>query len=88
MNVNDFRMGHKVVSRSTRVRRLSKDFPGWGAEGYQDHLLDTPAGIVGVVEAVNSHGSNPWTRYVIRFEDGSRGIDLVPGEDFDWAGEN
>lgn len=84
-NVNDADKGRRVISRETRVRRLAVDFPGWGAENYADFLLPTPAGLPGTVTHVESHGSNPWTRYTVRYDDGTRSSGLVPGADFDWA---
>lgn len=87
-NVNDFRKGQSVVIReNVRGNYLSADFPGWGADNYDEHLLPIAsiAGMRGVVTTVNSHGSNPWTRYCILLENGGRIIDGVPGDDFDWA---
>lgn len=86
-NVNDFRQGHQVVVRAdARGNYLSADFPGWGAENYADHLIPiaSAAGMTGTVTSVNSHGSNPWTRYSVRLADGGHMIDGVPGVDFDW----
>lgn len=86
-NVNDFRKGAPVVIREgVRGNYLSKDFPGWGESDAYDHLVPMAeaAGLEGVVTSVNSHGSNPWTRYSIRLTNGGFVIDGVPGVDFDW----
>lgn len=84
-NVNAYRKGQRVVSIASRRNRLAADFPGWGAADAYDFLVPMTAGLVGTVTSVESHGSNPWTRYVVEFDDGTRGIGLVDGEDFFWA---
>jgi hypothetical protein len=87
-NVNDHNLGRSVTIRSdARGNYLAADFPGWGAEDYADHLVPTSsaAGTTGKVISVNSHGSNPWTRYSIRMHDGGHLVDGVPGDDFDWT---
>lgn len=86
-NVNDHMKGAAVVVReAVRGNYLAEDFPGWGAPNYEDFLvpLTEAAGLSGIVTSVNSHGSNPWTRYSIRLENGGYIIDGVPGNDFDW----
>lgn len=84
-NVNDHRKGQAIVALETNHRRLAADFPGWGATNYADFLLPIPAGLAGTVTSVESHGSNPWTRYTVRFEDGTSASGLVAGDDFRWA---
>lgn len=87
-NVNDFRKGATVVVREeVRGNYLDVNFPGWGDAGAYDHLIPmtSVAGMAGTVTSVNSHGSNPWTRYSILLANGGRVIDGVPGTDFDWA---
>lgn len=87
-NVNDFRKGSRIVVREgVRGNYLDAQFPGWGQPDAYDHLLPIAsiAGMTGVVSSVNSHGSNPWTRYSIRLANGGLIIDGVPGVDFDWA---
>lgn len=84
MNVNSNHKGRGIVSMETRTRRLSQDFPGWGAPDYREHLLPIPAGLTGVVTTVESHGSNPWTRYTVMFDDGTRASGLCLGTDFTW----
>lgn len=80
--------GRKIVIRAdARPNYLTWDFPGWGDPNYTAHLqpLASIAGTVGVVTSVESHGSNPWTRYSVRLANGGSASGLVPGEDFDWA---
>lgn len=76
-NVNAHHQGRKVVALATRTRRHAVDFPGWGAANYADFLLPIPEGTAGVITAVNSHGSNPWTRYNVRFTDGTTASNLI-----------
>lgn len=77
--------GKAVVTLTTRTRRLAPDFPGWDHPNYGDYLLDIPAGLRGTITGVESHGSNPWTRYTVQFEDGSRASGLVLGVDITTA---
>lgn len=87
-NINDHHKSRAVKTLATRHRRLAANFPGWGIEynsSLDKFLLDTPAGIAGHVTHVESHGMNPWTRYTILFEDGSRGVGFCLGIDFEWA---
>lgn len=87
-NVNDFRRGATVTIREgVRGNFLAASFPGWGEPDAYDHLvpLASVAGMSGTVRSVNSHGSNPWTRYTIKLANGGTVIDGVPGVDFDWA---
>jgi hypothetical protein len=83
-NVNDSHKGRKVIARTTSVRGYDDSFPGWGDPNAADYLKPITAGTVGTVTRVESHGSNPWTRYTVRFNDGVRASGLVPGADFDW----
>lgn len=85
MNIHSHHKGREVVALETRHRRLAVDFPGWGADNYRDFLLPIPAGLTGVVTTVESHGSNPWTRYTVRFDDGTRASGLCLCTDFTWA---
>jgi hypothetical protein len=80
-NVHRHHEGRRVRALVTRHQRRSVDFPGWGAEDYRDYLLDIPEGLTGVVTDVESHGSNPWTRYSVRFSDGTTASGLALGED-------
>lgn len=77
------------LSIGTRVRittdpevhlpnRLTADFPGWGADDYADHLVPIERGSFAVITSDASHGSAPYTRYCLRFADGSRAIDVYP----------
>ncbi len=70
MNVNEHHRGR-------RVRKLDtcRYVP----------LAEVPVGTVGVVTSVESHGSNPWTRYVVEYPGGARGAGLVPDRDFEWV---
>jgi hypothetical protein len=82
-NVHDDHKGRKVVLIRTR-RVLAVDFPGYHAKNYADFIVDREPGLTGTVTHVESHGANPWTRYTVRFDDGTRASGLVPGHDFDW----
>ena len=65
-----------------RTRRLAADFPGWGDPNYGDYFVDdNAAGLAGVITAVESHGNAPYTRYNVRFEDGTRASGLAPHTD-------
>jgi len=75
-----------IIIEGTRVRtlagiqtrRYAVDFPGWDSPNAQEFLLPTPARLVGTVTCVEQHGSNPWTRYSIKFDDGTRVSGLDP----------
>jgi hypothetical protein len=83
-NVHDHHMGRNVVTLETQHRRFAVDFPGWGADDYADYLLPIPELLFGEVIGVESHGSNPWTRYGVRFEDGTTAHGLVLGQDIEF----
>jgi hypothetical protein len=85
-NIHDGDKGRPVTALATKHRRLAVDFPGWGAVNYGEFLLPIPEGLAGVVTYVESHGSNPWTRYCVRFEDGTTASGLVAGQDFRFGG--
>ena len=76
--------GQPVVSIDSGRRRFAVDFPGWSDPSHLDYLLPVPQGLRGTVTYVEQHGSNPWTRYSIKFEDGSKMYGAIAGEDFDW----
>lgn len=85
-NVNDYRKGTAVVVLpACKTRRFGPDFPGWGVENAASFLLEPVAGLTGVVTNVESHGSNPWTKYGVRFADGTTSNGLVEGVDFAWV---
>lgn len=86
-SINSHRKGATVRLTGTgRNRRLAPDFPGWGAPDYADYFIDTPdAGLTGTVTSVESHGMNPWTRYSVRFSDGTSASGLVEGKDIEFA---
>lgn len=77
-------VGHPVVSLGSPVRGFGPDFPGWGHPDAVSYLREIPAGLAGVITQVESHGSNPWTRYSIRYP-GLTTHGAVPGVDFDWT---
>lgn len=81
-NVNAHRQGQKVRV-AEQIRCLAADFPGWGDPNYADYFTTMEPGEEAVVRDVNSHGSNPWTRYTLETEDGRVAIDKVPPA-FDW----
>jgi hypothetical protein len=76
-NVHDGDKGRRVTALVTKVRRRAVDFPGWGAADYAEFLLPIPEGLAGVITRVESHGSNPWTRYSVRFDDGTTASGLI-----------
>jgi hypothetical protein len=77
MNVHAADLGRPVAAFGTDLRlRLIPE----GA-----YFLPIPEGLLGRVEAVESHGNNPWTRYSIRFDDGSFASGLVFAEHFCFA---
>jgi hypothetical protein len=78
-NVNANLKGRAVVALETGHRRYPVDFPGWGAPDAADYLLSIPAGLKGVITGVESHNSNPWTKYGVRFEDGTTAHGLIMG---------
>lgn len=78
-------IGKRVVTLAGCSNRLPKDFPGWGHPEAIDSLLATEAGLHGVIRDVEHHGSNPWTRYSVLFEDGSYSDGLIIGKDIKLA---
>lgn len=74
-------VGRRIVARETETRRLAVDFPGWGHPDCSKFIEDIPVGLAGEIIDVESHGSNPWTRYGVRFDDGTRANGLVLGKD-------
>lgn len=77
--------GRRVVTLDTKTRRLAKGFPGWNAPNYEDFLVETPAGIMGTIIEIEHHGQNPWTRYYVRFDDGSVSGGMIIGKDIKLA---
>lgn len=85
MNIHENHRGRKVRTlASSRHRRYGTDFPGWDAPDAADHLLEAEPGLTGTITSVESHGSNPWTRYSVRFDDGSHTAGLVLGTDIEF----
>lgn len=70
---------------TTKIRRRAADFPGWGAPNCHDFLLDPRPGLFGTVTHVEYHGSSPWTRYSVRFADGTSASGLELGVDISIA---
>lgn len=69
----------EVASRGAHMgNRLAVDFPGWGADNYADFLIPLEDGLRGEITSVESHGAFPYTRYTVRFEDGTRASGLDP----------
>lgn len=66
------------VRATAPIRALAVNFPGWGAPNYADFFEDHSTGQVGEVVGVESHGQNPWTRYTVRWIDGSRTSGVTP----------
>lgn len=84
-NIHDHLLGRDVIALDTerQTKRIPADFPGWDAADAADRLLPIPAGLTGVITSVESHGSHPYTRYAVRFGDGSHAPGLVLGEDIE-----
>lgn len=72
------------VTLTTRQRRCAANFAGWEHSkepGFAEaNLLPIPADLVGVVVCIEHHGSNPWTRFGVRFPDGSSAHGVVPAD--------
>lgn len=77
--------GRRIVALGSPITRHAVDFPGWGHPNAFDYLLPTPAGLAGTISNVESHGMNPWTRYSVRYDDGTRAYGLVLGRDIQLA---
>ena len=87
-NNHDTDKGRPVTALATRVRRYPANFPGWGAPDAATTLLAIPEGLAGVITSVESHGSAPYTRYTVRFADGTRAAGLCIDADFAFADGN
>ncbi len=79
MTTSEITKGTKITITAA-MRFRTPDFPGWSDPNYQDFLVDLPAGQAGVVTDVESHGSNPWTRYTVRLDSGHRTSGVVPSK--------
>lgn len=86
-NVNDYRKGELVIISETATKNYrTANFPGWeDLEAAKAELKPLVAGMMGVVTSVESHGSNPWTRYSVEFANGGHASGLVAGLDFRWV---
>lgn len=84
-------MANDEITKGTKIRMiesrrmLAANFPGWGDPNYADFFVQCEIGDSGVITDVESHGSNPWTRYSIRLANGSRQHGLVLGTHFEVA---
>lgn len=73
--------GSRVIAGANiQQRRHAVDWPGWEHPDHKNFLLDIPAGLTGTVIWVESHGSNPWTRYSVRFDDDSTAHGMYPSD--------
>jgi hypothetical protein len=88
VNIHAHHKDRSVRALATGHRRLVADFPGWGSPGHQDFLLPIPPGLSGVVSDVESHGTAPWTRYSVRFPDGTSASGLSLGQDIEFADQD
>src|SRR6185503_15979543 len=77
--------GKRIVALATETRGWGPDFPGWGDPNAADFLVAITAGMTGEIVCTESHGSNPWTRYSVKFDNGTRASGLVLGKDFKLA---
>ncbi|WP_280454801.1 hypothetical protein [Nocardia brasiliensis] len=59
-------------------RGRAPSFPGWDKADYLDHLVPLEPGWVGTIDHVESHNSNPWTRYGVAFDNGVRANGVEP----------
>lgn len=78
MNIDNHLKGRRVRTLDTISKRgFSPDFPGWDAPDHLEHMPMLQPDWLGTITAVESHGSSPWTRYGIRFDNGvySAGVD-------------
>ena len=76
-SIHDRDQGRRVRALVTKHRRRAVDFPGWGAADYAGYLLPIPEGLAGTVTYVESHGSDPYTRYSVVFDDGTGASGLI-----------
>lgn len=82
MNIHASHLGVRVqVVAETTQRALTADFPGYG-KGIDLEPFYRPivVGMTGVITSVESHGMNPWTRYSIKFDNGTRTSGFDPAK--------
>jgi hypothetical protein len=84
-NIHEADRGRPVRALVTNHRCMGPDFPGWGAPDAADWLRPITPGAPGVIVTVDSHGQPPYTRYSVRFGDGTHTSGLVFGQDFEFA---
>lgn len=68
----------KPVKVTTRKRAFPADFPGWGAPGAVEALVEVPAGARGVIDGFTHHGAAPYTRFHVALAGGARVTDVDP----------
>lgn len=86
-NTNEFHQGQTVVTTKA-IRFLAANFPGWGEwqrrrnagepTNTPEFFVEVPAGTIVTVASIESHGSNPWTRYVVTTQAGERAPGVYP----------
>jgi hypothetical protein len=79
MNIHADRKGLRVVSLPTARRKRVFVL----ADGGWDYA-DLAVGSRGVVKDVESHGSDPYTRYSIQWDEGGYSGGTSLGHDFTW----
>jgi len=84
-NIHDADRGRAVRALTTEVRCFGPDFPGWGDPDAASFLRPVTEGAQGTITDVESHGSAPWTRYAVRFADGTHVSGLRLGDDIQFA---
>lgn len=79
VQIEDITVGTRVIAvAGAKNTRFPVNFPGWGTPNAADTLLPWVEGMTGVVSFVESHGMNPWTRFSVRWSDGTRSSGIVP----------
>jgi O-acetyl-ADP-ribose deacetylase (regulator of RNase III) len=74
---------HYIGRRIRTLHRISgrgfaPTFPGWQDPDHMKHMPSLKPGWLGTITKVESHGSNPWTRYSITFDNGIRAHGVHP----------
>ena len=84
-NIHEADRGRPVRALATRTRCFGPDFPGWNHPEAASFLRPITEGTPGTITDVESHGSAPYTRYAVSFDDGTGGGGLCIGEDIEFA---
>ena len=73
------RMGGELhaLALQTSTRAHAADFPGRG-DNAADFLVPIVPGTTGVITGLQSHGSAPYTRFNVQFDNGTRAYGLDP----------